>query len=137
VSTAARRTVPLERDEQARVVSWFHQAHRAYRGCLSASGNGLHIGGNTARQKAAHWASFMRQGGQPGFSDLFLMVPRGPYAGLFIEMKRADGTRGDVSDDEFLHIGLALRMGYQATWCAGAAEAIGVINDYLAQIGGE
>ncbi|MEK9811398.1 MAG: hypothetical protein VW362_13175, partial [Candidatus Nanopelagicales bacterium] len=54
-----------------------------------------------------------------------------------IEIKRADGTRGDVSDDEFLHIGLALRMGYQATWCAGAAEAIGVINDYLAQIGGE
>lgn len=136
-SPKLKATVPLERDEQARVVSWFHQAHRAYRGCLIASGNGLHIGGNTARQKAAHWQSFLRQGGQPGASDLFLMVPRGRFAGLFIEMKRRSGTRHDVTPDEFLHIGLALRMGYEATWCAGSDDAIGVINDYLAQIGGE
>ena len=134
---AARRKVPPEREEQVRVVSWFHQAHRAYRGCLVASGNGLSIGGNTARQKAAHWQSFLRQGGQPGASDLFLMVPRGRFAGLWIEMKRRDGSRHDVTDEEFLHIGLALRMGYQATWCAGSDEAISVISNYLAQIGGE
>ena len=76
-------------------------AHRAYRGCLVASGNGLSIGGNTARQKAAHWQSFLRQGGQPGASDLFLMVPRGRFAGLWIEMKRRDGSRHDVTDEEF------------------------------------
>jgi len=33
--------------------------------------------------------------------------------------------------------GLMLRMGYQATWCAGSQEACAVIEDYMAQVGGE
>lgn len=133
----AMARVPLESAEQKTVVQWFWHAHREYRGCLQASANGLHIGGTTPRQKAAHWNNFMAMGGQPGQSDLFLMVPRGRFAGLLIEMKRRNGKRADVSDDEFLFIGLALRMGYQATWCAGAQEATAVITEYMNQIGGE
>lgn len=139
-TSAARRragAVPLEAAEQKTVVQWFWHAYAAYRGCLQASGNGLHIGGSTAAQKAAHWQKFMSMGGQPGQSDLFLSIPRGKYAGLYIEMKRRDGKRSDVTHDEFLFIGLMLRMGYQATWCAGAHEACAVIEDYMAQVGGE
>lgn len=135
--TAREHSVPLEAAEQKTVVQWFWQAYPQYRGCLQASGNGLHIGGETAQQKAAHWAKFMAMGGQPGQSDLFLAIPRGRYAGLLLEMKRRDGKRADVTTDEFLYIGLMLRMGYQATWCAGAHEACSVITEYLDQIGGE
>jgi hypothetical protein len=125
------RPRPTEADEQATVVTWFRMTYPKYAGCLVASGNGLHIGGKTAGQKAAHWANFKRTGGVDGLCDLFLRVPSGGAHGMFIEMKRQHATRSDVTDEQFADIGLSIRMGYAATWCAGAHEAVAAIEAYL------
>ena len=119
-----------EHDEQRDVVGWFRVQHRDITWCLVASANGLALGGTPA-QKAAHWAKFLAAGGCPGHADLHLMVMRGGYGGLFIEMKKERATKADVTDDQLAFIGMAIQQGYAATWCAGFHEAVSVINEYL------
>lgn len=133
MSISKWRATPTQREhaEQVRLVAWFRAAYPQFRGCLFASANGLSIGGGNSRQKAAHWSRFIAAGGQKGVLDLQLLVPTTSCAGLLIEMKHTGAVRADVSDDQFEFIGLALRMGYHATWCAGAREAMDVIVHYL------
>ena len=127
----ADRPAASEHDEQVAVVDWFRAQHPRLAGSLVASANGLGIGGNTPGQKAAHWAKFLASGGCPGHADLFLMVASGKSHGLYVEMKKKKSSRRDVSVEQFAFIGLAMRQGYAATWCAGSHEAIAVITDYL------
>ena len=64
----------------------------------------------------------------PGVSDLFLMIPKDGWHGLFIEMKVRGGKLSD-SQKEFM--GLATLMGYQAVVCYGFDEAKDAITNYL------
>jgi len=63
-----------------------------------------------------------------GIPDLFLMIPKDGWHGLWIEMK-AQGGR--VSNDQKKFIGAAILMGYQAVVCYGFEEAKTAINNYL------
>jgi hypothetical protein len=64
----------------------------------------------------------------PGVSDLMLMIPKGSYHGLFIEMKVKGGK---ISDSQKEFMGLATLMGYQAVVCFGFNEAKDAITNYL------
>ena len=63
-----------------------------------------------------------------GVSDLFLMIPKDGWHGLFIEMKVKGGKLSD-SQKEFM--GLATLMGYQAVVCYGFESAKDAITEYL------
>ena len=64
---------------------------------------------------------------------MFFAMPRGKYAGLFIEMKRRRG--GVVSSEQKAYIAELRAEGYRVEVCRGCAEAFAVLEDYLAERG--
>ena len=67
------------------------------------------------------------QGMLKGVPDLFLPVPRGNYAGLYIEMKHGDNK---PTPEQARFLQESVDCGYQAAVCWSAAEAIAVIKAY-------
>lgn len=126
----AAAQVPSEHAEQSVVVQWFWTQHPALRKCLFAIPNGAHLAG-TPSQRAAKMAKMKAEGFQPGVSDLFLMVARGQYHGLWIEMKRRNASPSDTSDDQAAFLERAHREGYLGVVCKGAQPAIAAIGEYL------
>lgn len=68
------------------------------------------------------------EGVKPGVPDLHLPVPRGQYAGLWIELK---AERGKASPAQAWWIDQLRRQGHCACICYGHDEARKVILDYL------
>jgi hypothetical protein len=68
------------------------------------------------------------EGARSGIPDLFLAVPRGEWAGMFIEMKRRDGKPSFAQEVAMM----ALGKRYKCVVCRGADEAIKAITEYLA-----
>jgi len=64
-----------------------------------------------------------------GYPDIFLPVKRGPYSGLFIELKRVRG--GQISKEQRDWREFLISQGYQHRFCRGADEAWAVILEYL------
>lgn len=83
-------------------------------------------GGSRGKVEAAR---FKAEGVKAGVPDLFLPVARGPYHGLFIEMKRRSGGR--TSDAQRKWIAALATEGYLATICYGWKEAAELLEDYL------
>ena len=123
-SGRADRPAASEHDEQVAVVQWFAAAHRALDGHLFAIPNG-------GDRHAAVAAKLRAEGVRRGVPDLFLMLPRGQWSGLFIEMKRRNAPPSAVKTEQREFIDRAERHGYRAVACRGADEAIAVITDYL------
>jgi hypothetical protein len=73
-------------------------------------------------------AQMKREGVLPGAPDLFVAEKRDGKAGLFIEMKRADGSTSKSQKE--LHPQLVLR-GYAVEVCRSADEAYGVFLRYV------
>jgi hypothetical protein len=71
-----------------------------------------------------------RYGLLPGVSDLILFEPRGGYAAMFLEMKRADGGSG-ASENQLWFIRQVEKRGAFGIVCNGYDEAQVVIDDYL------
>jgi hypothetical protein len=123
--------VATEHAEQVALVRWFSvkYRHQYPADCLVALPN--------AGKRSFVVGKRMRSEGlRKGALDLFLRIPSGGAHGLWIEMKREGATKSSVDDDQFADIGLCLRMGYAATWCAGCTEAMAVIDAYLERAGG-
>jgi hypothetical protein len=74
-------------------------------------------------------AKLKGQGVRHGVADIFWPLPAGPYHGLFIEMKRADGG-GRVSPDQERFIASVRRLGYKAVVCHGCAAAQDAALEY-------
>lgn len=127
----SKAPVPTEHIEQSHVVQWFWLQYPSLRKCLFAIPNGAHLAG-TPMQRAMKMNKMKSEGFQPGVSDLCLMVARGGYHGLWIEMKRRNGVPSDVSEDQREFLVRAAREGYYGTVCNGATEAMAVIDIYLA-----
>lgn len=70
-----------------------------------------------------------RQGLSPGIPDLCIPIPREPYHGLYIELKRVSG--GVVSDAQKDWIEFLTEVGYKAVVSKGAEQAMLVIGEYL------
>jgi len=110
-----------EHQEQVMLITWFRMQYPKYAKYLFSIPNGgvRHIG-TAVKLKA--------EGGLSGISDLFLMIPKSGWHGLFIEMKVKGGKLSN-SQKEFM--GNATFMGYQAVVCYGFDEAKDAITEYL------
>ena len=116
----AEKDTPSEDQEQAWLVAWLRREHPSVR--IFAIPNG---GGRSKAQGALLKAT----GTSPGVPDLMIPTPRGPYHGLFIEMKRTKG--GSVSKEQKDWIAYLQAQGYQAIVCRGFEEAKREIECYL------
>lgn len=129
-----RAPVPTESEEQQAVIEWASW-QPWIRGRLIAVPNGSHLAGD-ARQRAIQMARLKREGLREGVSDLFLAIPAGRYAGLWLEMKRADPGLSKVSDAQTDWLALMEESGYSVAVCHGAAVAIRAIQDYKQHLEG-
>ena len=119
---------PHEGEEQATLFSWAAMK----RGKYPELDLLFHIPNGGSRGKAEA-ARFKAEGVKPGVPDLFLPVARGPYHGLFIEMKRKKG--GKVSDNQKAWIAALTVQGDLAVVCYGWKDAASLIVDYLDEKG--
>lgn len=88
----------------------------------------FHIPNGGSRGKAEA-GRFRAMGVKSGVPDLFLPVARGPYHGLFVEMKRTRGGR--VSPEQREWIQELIMQGYAVVICHGWEDAAQVIGQYL------
>lgn len=124
---------PTEHQHQAALCSWWHlyaTTHGLDYRLLFAIPNGQALIGN-ARNPAAFMSYLRAEGFRKGAPDMLLALPRGRYAGLFIELKRA--ASGVVSDEQKDMLRILLAAGYMTMVCYGAEDAKRVIVDYLTQ----
>jgi hypothetical protein len=89
----------------------------------------FHVPNGGARDKITG-ARLKREGVKAGVPDVLLLVARGEYHGLAIEMKRQKG--GVLSQNQKAWINRLNARGYKAVACRGAADAIKTIEGYLA-----
>ena len=120
--------VPTEGEEQATLFSWARMMDGKYPELRML----FHIpnGGSRGKVEAAR---FKAEGVKAGVPDMFLPVARGPWHGLFIELKRLRG--GKISAEQKQWIGSLLSQGYLATVCYGWRDAAKLIEDYLDEKG--
>ena len=85
------------------------------------------------RTKTGAW-SLKREGVRPGVPDICLPVPKGPYCGLWTELKRpaAQGKpKGRASPEQLWWLGELQAVGYFAGIAWGWIEAREMIEAYL------
>ncbi len=133
--------VPTEYDEQCAVVDWFDR-YAPTKGfdarLLACSANGAILGGD-GRLRAIQMERLKRMGLRTGDPDLFLRIPRPPFAGFALEMKRLNWTPPN-SGERKLHYDNQLSMlnmlsvqSYHVGIYAGADAAIAAIKAYIRQ----
>lgn len=87
--------------------------------------------GGTKQQAMMVGGRLKATGVKAGVSDIFVPFQRHGMAGLFIEMKRADGVPSDVSDKQ-QEFGEAMqRQGYGFVVCFGWIQAANVLKQYF------
>lgn len=85
-----------------------------------------------AAKRNLNTAMYMKaEGLASGVPDIFLPCARGAYHGLFIELKRAEGSV--VSKTQKVYLDGLNMQGYKAVVCYGFDEAKNVILGYLKQ----
>ena len=72
-----------------------------------------------------------RMGSRKGIPDVTLMLPRGNFHGLCIEMKRLYPHKGSVKPEQRLMIAELNAEGYSAHIAYGADEAFDILTNYL------
>lgn len=115
-----------ETEEQAALIAW---ADKTVINGICIGDYLIHIPNEGKRgPKAARDAK--RLGLRKGVPDLFLALPRGGYAGLWIEMKSAQG-KASVEQNQW--ITKLYDVGYRVEMCFCYDSAKGVIAAYLKQ----
>ena len=115
--------IPSEHQVQRAFVSWFRVAHRKIydSGALFAIPNG----GKRLELEAKRLKA---EGVYAGASDLILLVPRGQYHGLCLEMKTIGGTLSPEQEAWLLSRRLD---GYATDVCYTYEQAVESVTDYL------
>lgn len=121
-----------EHSEQATVIAWARASSGRYP-CLEW----LHSIPNhnvllsfLGREQGARVTNYMKaEGLTKGVLDLFLPFPSGQFHGCYIEMK-LESNRPTLEQAQFL--AYAQSVGYYATVCYSADEAIAALTAYLA-----
>lgn len=85
---------------------------------------------NGGKRNAAEAARFKAMGVKPGVPDLCLPVPRGGYAGMYVEMKYG---KNKPTDNQRLWIEDLKAQGYKVDVCWSGREATKMIEEYLNQ----
>jgi hypothetical protein len=106
------------------LVAWFRATFQDLADLFFAIPNG-------GKRDPVTAARMRDEGVTPGVPDLFLAVPRGDKAGLFVEMKAM--TRGRVSPAQNKILGALSAAGYATAVPRGYEEAKTAITNYLEQ----
>ncbi len=127
---------PLQRsehDEQSELFAWMATAPIGMRPCLELAfaipNFAGHHGSKVSRLISGKKAK--AEGRKSGVPDVFLPVAKGGFHGLFIEMKRADGTPSDVSHDQTDWINALRGEGFRVEVCYGFEQARLTLVAYL------
>jgi hypothetical protein len=110
-----------EHEEQAALVSWAFTFRKSY--------PELEMLFAIPNQGAARLKNLQTEGVMRGVPDLMLAVARGPWHGLFIELKRRKG--GKLSMEQIGWLSRLAAEGYCAIRCDGWDEAREGILRYL------
>ena len=134
MASSARYKVPQRYAESEEQKAFFRRLtlHK-YRGeslrrfCFSIPNGG------TAGTRQAMLAAVRRkaEGLTAGVSDIECMIAVPPHTGLFIEMKRTDGTPSDVSEAQRDFMDLAASCGRKCVVAFGAEQAWQYLMEYL------
>lgn len=119
-----RMPAPLESAETAMVVRWA-QWHEQKWPELALM---YHIP-NEGKRSLRTGAQMKSEGMKSGVPDLHLAWPSGKYHGLYIEMKRRDGSCPTAEQADWLEN--LDKAGYCVCWCKGADEAVQALVGYL------
>ncbi|AWD90200.1 VRR-NUC domain-containing protein [Dickeya phage Sucellus] len=87
-------------------------------------------GGHRNRIEAAN---LKMEGVKPGVSDIFISSPSDRYHGLYIEMKKAEGSYG-ASPDQLDFAARVISRGYAVAFCFGWKQAVGAYLLYIGKI---
>ena len=112
---------------QCQCVAWFRWQYPKKRRLLFAIPNGAFLQGD-AKKRAMRWAILQKEGANPGTADLFLSIPRGEFAGLYIEMKTPNGRQ---SKDQAAFEQEVMEEGYGYAMPRTFEEFQRVVNQYL------
>ena len=122
---------PTEHEEQKAVIEWRDNVavlkHRRH--CMPDGRFPLIAIPNGGLRNVIVARKLKAEGVTAGVPDLFLPIPRTPYHGLWIEMKRRKGGR--VSPDQAAVIAGLRAKGYHVVIARGSDEAIAAIEEYL------
>jgi len=110
--------------EQTRLVTWCQAMEAQY----PELGAIFHIP-NGSKAHVSYRVKLKQLGLQSGVPDLCLPCPRGPYHGLYIEMKRLQGSSTSKDQKEW-HV-LLQRYGYAVGVAKGWVMGSAIITDYL------
>ena len=110
-----------EHQEQVMLITWLRMQYKQYKYHLWAIPNG-------GSRHIVTAVNLKAEGVLAGVSDLFLMIPKAGWHGMFIELKAKGGK---LSDKQIEFMGAATLMGYQAVVCYGFDEAKEAITKYL------
>ncbi|HEX5437124.1 MAG TPA: hypothetical protein VFW98_08190 [Gemmatimonadaceae bacterium] len=125
--------VPTEHQEQVALFAWAGVMAARYPELdemFAVPNAGGYKGGYGSNRLLAIRAK--REGVKPGIEDVMLLVARGGWHGLLMELKRVDATPSDVKQAQRTwHKRHALR-GFRVEVCKGAEAAEAVLLDYLA-----
>jgi len=113
-----------EHQEQCLLINWFRLQYKQYSKHLFSIPNG-------GSRHIVTAVNLKAEGVLAGVSDLFLMIPKGEYHGMFIEMKAKTGS---VSEKQKEFMAAASSMNYLAVVCYGFDEAKTAITNYLQDI---
>ena len=108
-----------EADEQMAFVAWCMMSGYPYNKIFAVENEGATTPQAGARAK--------KMGKRSGVSDLLLLVPRGQYFGLALEMKSLTGT---MSDNQKAFAEFVQSKGYCFECCHGADQARAAIIKY-------
>lgn len=119
-----------EHDIQSAVILWAirHEGEYPELKWLYSSLNGIFIPGSPATR--ARIIKHMKQEGmKKGISDLCLPVARGGFHGLYIELKRDEGSKIQPEQIEFMEF--VATQGYCDKICIGYQETVEALEWYL------
>lgn len=119
--TLRRSPRDLEHRLQCACVRWFRLAYPQHHHNLFAVPNGGYRTPSTA-------AKIKAEGALPGVSDLILLIARGGYHGLLIEMKTDKGRQSEAQREWQR---LIEADGYKYVVVRSIEEFIKVVTDYL------
>lgn len=111
-----------EHIHQRALVSWFKAEYRPYERLLICIPNGAQNWG----PKKGNIMQLM--GLQPDVPDLFLLITRSDYAGLWIEVKKPDGK---LTKSQKEYHWILYKQGFAVDTCFGWANGGDIINNYL------
>jgi len=116
--------IPTESEEQKMLFQWAGFSEGRYPELRL-----LHHIPNGGKRGKAEAGRFKAQGVKPGVPDICLPVARFGWHGLYIELKRTNGSK--VSAEQKWWLAMLEAQGYKAIVCMGSKEAVIAIQDYL------